>query len=160
MNTGNIIKRYPPSREYILLILHELQNNNARNYLSYEDLKLTAEYLNISYSSVYGVASYYTMFSLKPRGRHVIRVCQSPVCEMIDSKSLTLAMQDMLGIEVGETTADGLFTLEQTQCLGQCDNSPVMMVDTEIYTRVSSKKGKDIIDKLRKESIATDVSNG
>jgi NADH-quinone oxidoreductase subunit E len=104
--------------------------------------------MNIPYSSVYGVASYYSMFSLKPRGRHIIRVCHSPVCEMLDSASLSASLQDILGIEMGETTKDGHFTLEHTECLGQCDRSPVMMVDREVYTHVTAKRVRSIIERL------------
>jgi NADH:ubiquinone oxidoreductase subunit E len=160
MNKGDILGKYPPSQEYILHILHALQDSNVRNYLSEDDLKLAADYLSIPYSSVYGVASYYTMFSLKPRGRHLIRVCHSPVCEMLNASSLIQALQDMLGVEPGETTRDGLFTLEHTECLGQCDKSPVMLVDEELHTRVTPKKGRGIIEQLRRESMTGDVSGG
>jgi NADH:ubiquinone oxidoreductase subunit E len=160
MNRGDIVGRYPPSQEYILHILHALQDSNTRNYLSGEDLKLAAEYVHIPYSSVYGIATYYTMFSLSPRGRHLIRVCHSPVCEMLGSASLVPALQDMLGIGVGETTSDGLFTLEHTECLGQCDKSPVMLVDEKLYTRVTTKKCGGIIEQLRRCSMTGDVGEG
>jgi NADH:ubiquinone oxidoreductase subunit E len=148
----SVINRFPRSQEYILHILHELQDHSEHNYLSEHDLKRAAEHMNISYSSVYGVASYYSMFSLKPRGMHIIRVCHSPVCEMLDSASLTRALHEVLGIGMGETTKSGLFTLERTECLGQCDKSPVLMVDREIYTRVTPKRLRSIIEKLSGES--------
>jgi NADH-quinone oxidoreductase subunit E len=160
MDDGHVVEKYPPTREYILLILHELQNSNARNYLSEEDLKTAAGYLDIPYSSVYGVASYYTMFSLKPRGRHIIRVCHSPVCEMLRSAPLLRALEDMLGIEVGETTQDGFFTLEVTECLGQCDKSPVMLVDTKLYARVTPRRGRSIVEDLREKSGSRGVKSG
>ena len=139
-------------QEYLLLILHELQNRSEQNYISEKDLKFAADYLNLTYGSVYGVAKYYTMFSLKPRGRYIIRVCHSPVCEMLNSSSLLLELKKVLGIDIDETTPDGLFTLEMTECLGQCDKSPTMLVNTNLYTRVTPKKGRDVIARLKKKS--------
>jgi NADH:ubiquinone oxidoreductase subunit E len=151
-NPSTHIMKYPRSQEYLLLILHELQNRSDRHYLSEEDLKLAADYTNSTYGSVYGVARYYTMFSLKPRGKHLIRVCHSPVCDMLHSSSLIAGLKDMLGIEIGETTPDGFFTLELTECLGQCDKSPTMMVDRRIHARVTPQKAGDIIARLREKA--------
>ena len=160
MNEESVVEKYPPTQEYLLLILHELQNRNLRNYLSEDDLKTAADYLNIPYSSVYGVASYYTMFSLKPRGRHIIRVCHSPVCDMLNSAHLLRLLEEMLGVEAGETTRDGLFTLEPTECLGQCDKSPVMLVDRQLYTRVTPRRVGKIVEDLRGRSGRGSVDGG
>ncbi len=143
------IESTPPSREYLLLILHELQDANPRHYLTEEDLRRVAERLNTTAASVYGVARYYTMFSLRPRGTHLIRVCRSPVCGMLGTSPLLDALRESLGIDLGETTADGLFTLEPTECLGQCDRSPAMMIGSEVYGPVSPRRAKAIIARLR-----------
>ena len=82
MKKTDILEKYPPLMENVLLVLHDFQNNNQRNYLTEKDLALIANYLNTPYSSIFGVASYYTMFSLIPRGKHIIRICQSPVCHI------------------------------------------------------------------------------
>ena len=88
MDTKAIISKFTPHQENLINILHELQNANQNNYLLIEDLKLVADYLNITYSSVYGVVQYYSMFSINKRGKNVIRVCKSPVCHMINGKSV------------------------------------------------------------------------
>ena len=137
--------------ENVLLILHDFQNNNPRNYLPEKDLALIAEYLNSPYSSIYGVASYYTMFSLKPRGKHIIRLCQSPVCHMAGLRDIFTELYKILKINLGETTPDGLFTLETTECQGQCDIAPAMAVDEAIYGNLTAKKIKAILQKYMKK---------
>jgi len=131
--------------ENVLLILHEFQNSNPQNNLSEDDLAMIAGYLNVSYSSIYGVVSYYTLFSLRPRGRHIIRVCCSPVCQMADSNAILAKLRDHLDIDIGATTSDGVFTLETTECLGQCDTAPGMSVDEQYYGNLTEGEIKRII---------------
>jgi len=131
--------------ENVLLILHEFQNNNPRHYLSEIDLAMIARYLNVPYSSIYGVVSYYTLFSLMPRGKHIISVCNSPVCRMTDSNEILAELRSYLGIDVGATTADDVFTLETTECLGQCDSAPGMSIDTQYFGNLTARKIKHIL---------------
>jgi len=131
--------------ENVLLILHEFQNSNPYHYLSENDLAMIAEYLNVSYGSIYGLVGYYSMFSLRPRGKHIIRVCYSPVCQMADSNDILAKLRKNLKIDIGETTSDGLFTLETTECLGQCDSAPGMSVDKKFYGNLTAKKIKHIL---------------
>ena len=138
--------------ENVLLILHEFQNSNPQHYLPEEDLAKIARYLNVPYSAIYGVASYYTMFSLTPRGRHIIRVCHSPVCQMADSNDILVKIRDYLNIDIGATTADGLFTLETTECLGQCDTAPGMSIDENYYGNLTGKKINHIVKDYRKKA--------
>ena len=133
MQHNDIAKKYPQLMENVLLILHELQKNNSRNYLSEEDIIWVADYLNVTYSQIYGLATYYTLFSLKPRGRHIIRVCRSPVCQMIGAGRIFDKIKGILNLNIGETTPDGLFTLESTECIGQCDRAPCLSVDDSTY---------------------------
>jgi NADH:ubiquinone oxidoreductase subunit E len=131
--------------ENLLQIMHEFQNCNPQHYLSENDLALIAEYLNVPYSSIYGVVSYYTMFSLMPRGKHIIRVCKSPVCQMADSHDILAKLRNYLGVDVGATTADGVFTLETTECLGQCDSAPGMSVNEQYYGNLTAKNIETIL---------------
>ncbi len=149
MEKREIISKFPRSREQILLILHELQRHNPRNYLEPEDLRLVAEYLDLPLSEVHDTVSFYTMFSLRPRGRHIIRLCDSPPCHLAGSWSLLAALKRELGVEVGETTEDGLFTLELTSCLGVCGVAPAMMIDDEVYGNLDEERLKDILDSYR-----------
>ena len=131
--------------ENVLLILHEFQNNNPRHYLSEKDLAMIAKYLNLPCSSIYGVVSYYSLFSLTPRGKHIIRLCNSPVCQMTNSNDILAQFRKNLKIDVGETSADGLFTLETTECLGQCDSAPGMSIDEVYYGNLTAKKTRHIL---------------
>ena len=97
-----------------------------------------------------GVSTYYSLFSLEPRGRHVIRVCVSPVCRMIGTTDLLDVFRRELGIDVGMTTPDGLFTLEESQCLGQCARSPAVLVDDLIWHDPSPEGIPAMLDALRK----------
>jgi NADH:ubiquinone oxidoreductase subunit E len=126
--------------ENLLQILRDFQNSNPRNYLSEKDLAMIAEYLNVTHSSIYGVVSYYTLFSLTPRGKHIIRICNSPVCHMAGSRDILTALRKNLKIGFGETTAGGLFTLESTECLGQCDQAPGMSVGEAFYGNLTADK--------------------
>ena len=139
MRKINILQKYPPLMENVLQILHDFQNNNPRNYLSEKDLAMIAKHLNVTHSSIYGVVSYYTLFSLKPRGKHIIRICNSPVCHMAGSRDILTALRKNLKIGFGEPTVEGLFTLESTECIGQCDQAPGMSVDGAFYGNLTAK---------------------
>ncbi len=149
MKTSEILNKFSPDHENMLGILHALQDNNPHNYLNETDISAVAKYLNTTLSHVYGVAAYYTMFSLKPRGRYIIRACNSPVCHMEGSLNIIEELMEVLKIDVGETTKDRMFTLELTECLGQCDIAPVMMINEEIYSNLDTEKIKFIIENLK-----------
>jgi NADH:ubiquinone oxidoreductase subunit E len=114
---------------------------------------MIAGYLNVPYSAIYGVVSYYSMFSLTPRGKHIIRVCNSPVCQMADSNGILAKLRNYLGIDVGATTADGVFTLETTECLGQCDSAPGMSVDEMYYGNLTERNIKQILEEYQNQAI-------
>jgi NADH:ubiquinone oxidoreductase subunit E len=134
----------------ILYILHELQDNNEQHYVSKEDLKLCADYLSVPYSFVHGVATFYTMFSLTPRGRNIIRLCESPPCHLMGSGSLLDYLKNKLKIDVGETTKDGVFTLELTSCLGVCGVAPALMMNDETIGKLTPEKVDAMLEERRK----------
>jgi NADH-quinone oxidoreductase subunit E len=149
METSEILNKFSPDHKNMLGILHALQDNNPDNYLNEDDIGAVARYLNTTLSHVYGVVTYYTMFSLKPRGKYIIRACNSPVCNMEGSINIIEELKKVLKIEVGETTNDRMFTLELTECLGQCDLAPVMMINKEIYFNLNAEKVKTIIENIK-----------
>ena len=155
MKNIDIIKKYSRSMENVLLILHELQNNNLKNHLTEEDLKWAADYLKITYGQIIGIATYYTLFSLKARGRHIVRVCRSPVCHMMGSESIISNINNIMNINLGETTADGLFTLESTECIGHCEKAPCLSLGDTIYgdVKVSSLENIFRVFKNTKEEL-------
>lgn len=149
MNRTEILNRFRPGRENLLMILNELQNNSPEHFISDEDMREVAHYLNIPLSSVFGVVTYYSMLSRIPRGKYIIRVCRSPVCEMTGSEGILEELQRILNIRPGETTADKLFTLETTECLGRCNESPGMIINEEFYGKLGSDDPGKIIDHLK-----------
>jgi len=141
-----ILKKYPPRRDNLLYILHDLQDTNPQNYLTSVDVRAVSEYLKISPSQVEGVISFYTMFSRKPRGKYIIRFCDSPTCHLMKGTDVLEEVKKILKINPEETTNDGLFTLEMTSCLGACGVAPAMMINDEIYGNLTSLKAREIIE--------------
>ena len=155
MTKAGILEKYPPRMENVLLILHDLQNHSPRNYLSEKDLQRAAAYLDTTLGTIYGIASYYTMFSLRPRGKHIIRVCRSPVCHQAGGMDLFAELNRVLNIDIGATTANGQFTLETTECLGHCDVAPAMMVDDMLFGNLTRKTIATVIDRFRPSQRST-----
>lgn len=149
MKREKILRKYEPTGDNLLGILHDIQNASAEHYLSDDDLRAAAAYLSLPYSFVYGVATFYTMYSLRPRGRNLIRVCQSPPCHLLGSSTISRELIKLLNIGFGETTADKLFTLEMTSCLGVCGVAPAMMVNDRVYGNLTPERIAGIIEGLR-----------
>ncbi len=145
MNAEGIIRKYDRSAENLLSILHDLQDAHEQHYLTDGDLRLAADYLGLPFSFVHGVTTFYTMFSLKPRGRHIIRICQSPPCHLMGATSMARELMRLLGVEIGETTRDGLFTLEMSSCLGICGVAPAMMINDEVYGNLTPERIQEIL---------------
>ena len=149
MSTHDIIKQFEPQQHNLLHILHALQDANPANYLTEEALEQTARHLGVTKSSVYGVARYYTMFSLKPRGSFIIRVCASAVCELLKVNEVIEALEEELQIKIGETTKDGTFTVEQSECLGQCQEAPSMMINDKVHNNLDRGRIRKILQEYR-----------
>jgi NADH-quinone oxidoreductase subunit E len=150
MNREKILKSYEPQADNLLGILHDIQNASEEHYLTDADLRAVADFLGLAYSFVYGVASFYTMYSLKPRGRYLIRVCQSPPCHLLGSTTISRELIRLLGIGFGETTADRRFTLEMSSCLGVCGVAPAMMVNDRVYGNLTPELIAEVIAGLRR----------
>ena len=118
-------------------------------YLSMETQELIADSLNIPVTDVYGVATFYAQFSLQPKGQYVIGVCTGTACYVKGAASILAEVEKVLGIHSGETTADGLFTIQDTRCLGCCGLAPVMMINDDVYGRLVPADVKGILDKYR-----------
>ena len=145
-----LLEKYAPSKEHMLDMLHDLQQNEPRNYLSRDALRTVAEYLDIPLSEVVSTATFYSMYSLTPRGRHIIRICESPPCQLVGAESLIDLLAKHLEIGVGETTDDGAFTLETTSCLGVCGVAPAMMIDEELIGNLTPARIVDAIEAARR----------
>lgn len=144
-----VLAKYKPVHDNLLLILTDIQDKHPQQYLTEEALDYTAKYLKLTKAAVYGVASYYTLFSLKPRGTFIIRVCISAVCELKKSREVMSHLEDILGIKTGETTPCGRFTLERSECLGHCQEAPSMMINREVYNNLDEPRIREIIESLK-----------
>lgn len=114
-------------------------------YLPVEVQQMVADGLGIHLSEVYGVATFYSQFSLTPKGKHIISVCLGTACYVKGADKILAAIEDELGIKSGECTADGLFSIEACRCLGACGLAPVMTVDGEVYGKCTPESAVEII---------------
>jgi len=151
MTIKEIINKYGNKRENLLQILHDIQNQSPQNYISEENIKTLSEKMKIPVSDIKGTASFYTMYSFDPRGKYVIRVCESPPCHILGAQTIFKAIETKLGIKEGETTKDGFFTLEGTSCLGVCSVAPAMMINDEVYGNLDEEKIGKILEQIREK---------
>ena len=142
-----ILHRYPPEKRHSLAILQDLQHHF--NYIPREGMEALAEYLGCPLSSLYSMATFYRALSLKPKGRHIIKLCDGTACHILGSVNLAGGITRLLGIGAGETTEDGLFSLELVNCLGSCALAPVMVVDETYYGKVTLEKLPEILAQYR-----------
>lgn len=133
-------------------LMHILQEAQAiYGYLPIEVQKMIAEGLNISLSEVYGVVTFYSQFSLNPKGKHRISICLGTACYVKGSDKILEELESQLGIKCGECTADGLFSIDSCRCVGACGLAPVMMIDEDVYGKLTPSMVKGILDKYKEE---------
>ena len=146
-----IIARYPEGKQKsaLLPILHLAQEEN-NGWLSSDAMDYVAELLKIKPIEVYEVATFYSMYNLKPVGKHVFEVCQTGPCMINGSDNIIAYIKEKLGIGVGETTSDGMFTLKTVECLGACGYAPMMQMGNFFKEHLTNEKIDQIIDECRK----------
>lgn len=128
-NYKDIIANCKDTKGGIIEAYHALQSEF--NYISREALREAARVFGIAESEAYGVATFYSYLSVEPRGKYIIRMCESAPCHVAGADELLKAIEAQLGIKAGETTPDGKFTLELTECVGQCQATPVITINSE-----------------------------
>ncbi len=129
-----ILSRYEGVPEDLISVLHDLQEEY--HYLPKDELKAVAERLQVPLTQVYSVATFYKGFALEPQGAHHVRVCDGTSCHLHGSQRLQEGMRRRLGIEPGQTTPDGQFSLERVKCMGKCEASPALAVDQDYFGEV------------------------
>lgn len=142
---AEIIEEYKGKEGSLIQILHMAQGING--YLPLELLQFIAQKLDIPLSEVHGVATFYSFFSTKPRGENTIRVCLGTACYVRGGKKIVERIKEILGIEVGDTTADQKFTLEVMRCIGACGLAPAITINDKVYKQVNPEKLQTIIEK-------------
>jgi NADH-quinone oxidoreductase subunit E len=131
-------------REYLLALLQEEQEKNG--HISELFIRQTANSVGLSISEVYGIATFYHFLSIKPLGRNVIRVCKCIPCFLKSTQLVVETIQEELGISAGETTLDGRFSLELTNCIGACDQAPAMLLNHDLHGTLTQEKIKNILE--------------
>jgi NADH:ubiquinone oxidoreductase subunit E len=147
LNYKEIISKYAGLQGGIIQAFHGVQKEI--NYLPEEAIIAAAEVFGIPVKDAYGVAKFYSYFSTKPRGKYVIRICESAPCHVAGADKLISALEKELDIKVGETTSDGKFTLELTECVGQCQSTPVITINGKPYEGVTQEKVACILSEYK-----------
>ncbi|MCS7233703.1 MAG: NADH-quinone oxidoreductase subunit NuoE [Synergistetes bacterium] len=140
-----ILNRFPKGQSSLIGALHSIQLEIG--YLPEEVQKLVAEKLGIPESTVYGVVTFYNFFRREPVGKYIITVCEGTACHVRGAPEIVKELEKVLGIKVGHTTPDGMFTLDIARCFGCCGLAPVLMVNEDIHGRVTPESVRNIISK-------------
>jgi NADH-quinone oxidoreductase E subunit len=135
-------------RDKLIPVLQKVQNEIG--YISKDAVVEIGEILNLPASKIYGVATFYNQFRFQPNGKYHIMVCRGTACHVKGSADTLEAIERELGVKSGETTKDGLFSIEVVACLGACGLAPLICINDEFYANVSRDKVKDIIKSYRK----------
>ena len=146
--TVAIVRAHGCDSARLIAILQEIQA--SENYLSQENMELVADMLHIGVSKVYSVATFYENFSLEPKGKHIIKVCDGTACHVRKSGPIYDALYEYLGLESKrKTSADAMFTLETVACLGACGLAPAMMVNEQVHPKMTPEKAAELLKELR-----------
>ncbi|MCB0772794.1 MAG: NADH-quinone oxidoreductase subunit NuoE [Flavobacteriales bacterium] len=147
-----VMTHYPAefSKSALIPILHIAQTDND-GWLSVPAMNAVAELLGIQYIEVYEVATFYSMFHLQPVGKHVLQVCFTAPCMLRGADDVIAHIEKRLGIKEGQTTPDGVFTLQAVQCLGSCGTAPMLQCGAKYHEHLTIEKVDELIDKLRAE---------
>ncbi len=146
-SVDEVMREHPASREHLISILQDVQG--IEGYLSRESINRIADYLHLPASKVFGVATFYNQFKLTRPGKIQIQVCRGTACHVKGSLNLLDSLKLLLGVEVGDTTKDGLFTLETVACVGGCSIAPVITANGKFFGRLDKKKLEDLVEKFR-----------
>ncbi|AQT68277.1 NADP-reducing hydrogenase subunit HndA [Anaerohalosphaera lusitana] len=147
---GTKQKDYPES--YLIAVLHKVQE--LYGYLPQDVMDFVAEEMQVPTAHIWGVATFYHYFNLEPIGKHVVSVCMGTACYVKGADKVLDALKGDLGVEAGQTTEDGLFTLQEARCLGACGIAPVIMIDDKIYGELTAKSVVDLLNQYRKAESA------
>lgn len=143
-----ILRKYPdPRRENLIPLLQEIQEQNG--YVSRETIIEIGAHLRLPASKIYGVATFYNQFRFNPPGKYHIQICRGTACHVKGSSNVLDMLQRELKIKAGQTSRDGLFSIEVVACIGACGLAPVISINGEFHANVNSKKIQSILKQLR-----------
>ena len=144
---NEICDRYADEKTPLMMILSDIQKEYG--YIPLEVQELVSERTGIPVAEIYGVVTFYSFFSLTPKGKYVIGCCLGTACYVKGAQMVIDKFTDLLGIKAGETTADGLFTLDALRCIGACGIAPAVSINGKVYPKVSVDSVKGIIEEYR-----------
>ncbi|HPN87293.1 MAG TPA: NADH-quinone oxidoreductase subunit NuoE [Smithella sp.] len=147
--TKEIVKKHGKDKSALIAVLQDIQE--SFNYLPKDALKTAGKALGVPFSRVYEVATFYTAFSLKPRGEHIVKICMGTACHVRGAAAIQDKMERTLCIKPGETTSDNKFSLETVNCVGACALGPVVVIDTEYHGQMTMNKVDKVIGKFKGE---------
>ncbi len=149
-NFKEILTRYPEgSVENLIPILQDIQE--AEGYLSEESVASVARYLDMPASKIYGEATFYNQFRFTPLGKYHVQVCCGTACHVLGAATVLEEIQKNIGVESGQTSKDGLFSLEVVACIGACGLAPVISVNGNFHAKVTGESIKEIMDNYRNQ---------
>lgn len=143
----NPLKFIPPKHPNILAILQEIQEKQG--YIGEKDFVKVSKELGVPAVDLVGVATFYSQFKLNPPAKYKIKICDGTACHVQGSLSLIDVLEKELGLKPGETTADGLFSLEVVRCLGICASAPVMLINEQLHSKLTTKKLDELVKELK-----------
>ena len=144
---NEICDRYADERTPLMMILSDIQKEYG--YIPLEVQELVSERTKVPVAEIYGVVTFYSFFSLKPKGKYVIGVCLGTACYVKGAQQIIDKFSDILGIGAGETSADGLFTIDALRCIGACGIAPAVTINGKVYPKVSVDAVKGIVDEYK-----------
>ena len=144
-----LCEEYKPIKDNLIQMLNEVQEHYG--YVPTRAQKVLSEFLNISMAEIYGVVTFYSRFTLKPKGKYNIAICLGTACYVKGSQKIMDRLKERLKIEPGETTKDGKFSIEETRCVGACGLAPVFTVNGEVYGKATVQMLDQVLDKLEKD---------
>ncbi len=142
-----VCAQFAQKREYLVPALQMVQEKDG--YISSEAVECLAKHFGISKSDIYSVASFYAQFKFVKPGKHVVKVCRGTACHVKGSANLLAAIEQRLGIKEGETTPDGLVSIERVACLGACALAPAIVIDNQVYARVTLPQLEKLLGELK-----------
>lgn len=145
---NKIFKEYLPEKDNLIQILNEVQDEFG--YIPEVAQKEISSFLKIPMAEIYGVITFYSRFTLEPKGKYTISVCLGTACYVKGSQKILDRLQERLKIEPGQTTEDGMFSIDKTRCVGACGLAPVFTVNEEVYGKATVKKLDEVLDLLLK----------